>query len=101
MLKSIETIVFVVFMTAALGLSLWIPILLPIAIGGFSLLVGLLVCRYEARRINGSILHMIASTLLNFVLFAFIIRSALQFPTNFSDELFYRDILPFLKVSFQ
>lgn len=101
MLKSIESVIFVVFMTAALGLSLWIPIMLPLAIGGFSLLVGLLMCRYEVRQCKGSVLYMIVSMLLNFVVFALIIHSAFQFPAELSGELFYRDILPFMKVSFQ
>lgn len=81
-----EAIIFIIFMTATLGLSLWISFLLPIAVGGFSLYMGLLLCRYEIRRNDGSIAYMVISIVLDFVILLGFIHSALEFPAEYSGE---------------
>ena len=96
-----EAIIFIIFMTATLGLSLWISFLLPIAVGGFSLYMGLLLCRYEIRRNDGSIAYMVISMVLDFVILLGFIHSALEFPAEYSGELFYRNIIPFLDITFR
>lgn len=96
-----KAVLFIIFMTAALGLSLWFPVLLPVAIGGLSLYIGLAACRHEVNRCNSSVVDMVASSLVGFVVLIFMIYSAFQFPAEYSGELFCRDILPFLSISFR
>ena len=97
---SMEAIIFIVVLTAVLGLSWWLPVLLPIAIGGFSLYMGLLECRFECRKNNHSTLYMVTSMIIASVILFIVVRSAFVFPTEYSGELFCREILPFLDVTF-
>lgn len=92
--------VFIAFMAASLGLSLWFPVVLPVAVGGFSLYMGLLVCRSVKNKSDGSVAYFLTSVALAFSFLLLSVRFAMDFSLEYSGELFCRDILPFLNVSF-